>query len=137
MNTEKKVQFNSLYFIISLVIIMLFQDWWASDQQVEVIPYSQFERELSQGLVDSISIDDQRIYGAYKESNENSKSRFITTRVPPDLAQRLSEFDVKYEAVIRNTFITGCGCSCFDELLTDRVWVDLWLSARVRLKSIW
>ncbi len=60
---EKKFKFNALYFIISMIIIMLFQEWWAGRQQVEVIPYSQFENELSQGLIDSISINDQHISG--------------------------------------------------------------------------
>ena len=125
MNIEKKVQFNSLYFIISLVIIMLFQGWWASDQQVEVIPYSQFEKELGQGIVESISIDDQRIFGIYKEVNENGKSQFITTRVPPDLAQRLSKYDVKFEAVIRNTFIRDLMSWVLPVLIFFGLWMFL------------
>ena len=104
---------------------MLFQDWWASDQQVEVVPYSQFESELSQGMIDSVSIDDQRIYGTYKEANENSKSKFRTTRVPPDLAQRLSKFDVKYEAVIRNTFIRDLMSWVLPVLIFFGLWMFL------------
>jgi hypothetical protein len=43
MPIEKRAQFNVANLIFALVAIMLVQQWWTQAQQIEVVPYSEFE----------------------------------------------------------------------------------------------
>jgi hypothetical protein len=43
MPIEKRSQFNVANLIFALVAIMLVQQWWTQAQQIEVVPYSEFE----------------------------------------------------------------------------------------------
>ena len=84
---------------------MLLQNIWTAGRQVEQIPYSQFEVELERGMIDNIEVGDRYITGSYKTAGEKGQTRFVTTRVPPDLAEKLSAAKVEYTAVVENTIL--------------------------------
>ncbi len=101
---EKKTQFNVGYVFIALLVILLFQSWWAASRQVEPIPYSEFEQLLKAGEVEEVYIGQNRIEGKLKKPIADGRQRFVTTRVEPGLAEHLGQYGVKFTGVIESTF---------------------------------
>ena len=101
---ERKTQLNVWYIIFALVVIVLFQNWWAASRQVEVIPYSQFEDLLKNNEIEEVHIRQNTLEGKLKKPIDG-RERFVTTRVDPQLADRLSKYDVKFTGVVESTFL--------------------------------
>jgi cell division protease FtsH len=101
---ERKTQLNVWYIIFALVVIVLFQNWWAASRQVEVIPYSQFEDLLKNNEIEEVRIRQNTLEGKLKKPIDG-RERFLTTRVDPQLADRLSKYDVKFTGVVESTFL--------------------------------
>ena len=97
-NMERRTQFNIAYVVFAMVAIVALQQWWHRAQTVEVLPYSEFERLLAEHKIDEVVISDQRITGKLK-GNAAGKTVAVANLVPPDLADRLSRYDVKYTRV--------------------------------------
>jgi cell division protease FtsH len=101
---EKKTQLNVWYIIFALFVIVLFQNWWVASRQIEVIPYSQFEELLKNNEIEEVNIRQDKLEGKLKKPIEG-RERFVTTRVDPQLADRLSKYDVKFTGVVESTFL--------------------------------
>src|SRR5205809_861840 len=101
---ERRSQFNLGYLLFALVAMLALQQWWQRAQTVEVVPYSEFEKLLAEHRIDEVVISDQRITGKLK-SAEGGKTVAVANLVPPDLAERLSKYDVKYTRVYESTFV--------------------------------
>src|SRR5712664_4473950 len=101
---ERRTQFNVAYLMFALVAIVLFRSWWHEVQTVEVLPYSEFEKLLAEHKIDEVVISDQRITGKLK-NREGGKTVAVANLVPPDLAERLSKYDVKYTRVYESTIL--------------------------------
>ena len=92
---EKKTQFHLWYFAVTFVVILLLQAWWQESQTVETIPYSAFQSLVESGQVTDLKVGPARITGAFSEP-EAGKTRFVTTRVDPDIAASLAETGVTF-----------------------------------------
>src|SRR5438552_163151 len=101
---ERRAQFNLAYLLFALIAMLALQQWWQRAQTVEVVPYSEFEKLLAEHRIDEVLISDQRITGKLK-SAEGGKTVAVANLVPPDLAERLSKYDVKYTRVYESTFV--------------------------------
>src|SRR5437667_244966 len=101
---ERRAQFNLAYLLFALIAMLALQQWWQRAQTVEVVPYSEFEKLLAEHRIDEVVISDQRITGKFK-SAEGGKTVAVANLVPPDLAERLSKYDVKYTRVYESTFL--------------------------------
>jgi cell division protease FtsH len=101
---EKKTQFNFWYLLIALSLVWLFHNWWSTSREVKVIPYSQFEELLKDGQIEEVRIGQQYLDGKLKEPIDG-RERFATTRVEPELAERLNQYGVKFSGVVENTFL--------------------------------
>src|SRR5438093_1523324 len=101
---ERRAQFNLAYLLFALIAMLAVQQWWQRSQTVEVVPYSEFEKLLAEHRIDEVVISDQRITGKLK-SAEGGKTVAVANLVPPDLAERLSKYDVKYTRVYESTFL--------------------------------
>src|SRR4051794_22028017 len=99
---ERRTQFNLAYLAFALIAMIALQQWWHQAQTVEVVPYSEFEKLLAERKIDEVVISDQRITGKLK-SKEGSKTIAVANLVTPDLAERLSKYDVKYTRVYEST----------------------------------
>ena len=99
---ERRTQFNIGYLLFALVAMLALQQWWQQSQKVEVLPYSEFEKLLAEHKIDEVVISDQRITGKFK-AKEGGKTIAVANLVPPDLADRLSRYDVKYTRVYEST----------------------------------
>jgi cell division protease FtsH len=99
---ERRTRFNLIYLLFAMFAILSLQQWWQRAQTVEVVPYSEFEKLLSENKVSEVVVSDQRITGKLKAA-ENGKTVVIANLVPPELAERLSRFGVKYTQASENT----------------------------------
>jgi cell division protease FtsH len=101
---ERKTQFNLAYLLFALLAMLVLQQWWQQAQTVEVVPYSEFEKLLAEDRISEVVISDQRITGKLK-SPENGKTVAVANLVQPDLAERLSQYGVKYTRAYESTFL--------------------------------
>jgi cell division protease FtsH len=101
---ERRTQFNIAYLIFAMFALLAVNQWWHQLQTVEVVPYSEFEKLLSEDRITEVTVSDQRITGKLRDP-EGSKTVAVANLVQPDLAERLSQFGVKYTRVQESTFL--------------------------------
>src|SRR5438034_5844660 len=102
---ERQTQFNLWYVVFAVLAVLWLRDVYMTATQVQPVPYSEFEKELKAGQIKEIAISNNVIQGTYKEPGQDKRTRFVTTRVDPDLAKELSQYDVTYSGVIESTFL--------------------------------
>ncbi len=102
---EKQTRFNLWYAIIAVLAMLLLRELWTTAQQVEPIPYSEFQQHLAAGRIKEIAIGNNVIQGTYKDAQPDGRTRFVTTRVDPELAADLAKYDVKFAGVVESTFL--------------------------------
>src|SRR3954465_7635452 len=99
---DRRNRINLAYLVFAIAAMALLQQWWQRAQTVEVVPYSEFEKLLSENKIDEVIVSDQRITGKLK-APQGSKTVAVANLVPPELADRLSKFGVKYTRVYEST----------------------------------
>ena len=97
--------FNIWYAIFALLAVLWLRDLYVTATQVQPIPYSEFEQQLKAGEIKDISISNNVVQGTYKNPRPDKRTRFVTTRVDPELAKELSQYDVTYSGVVESTFL--------------------------------
>jgi cell division protease FtsH len=102
---EKKTQISIWYLVIAILGVIWLRGLWVTTQQVELIPYSEFQRHLKAGEVKEITIHGSMIQGTLKVAMADGRQKFITTQVDPALAKELDPYNVKYQAVVESTFL--------------------------------
>src|SRR3954471_15755475 len=121
---ERRTQFNLAYLAFALIAMIALQQWWHQAQTVEVLPYSEFEKLLAEHRIDEVVISDQRITGKLK-SKEGGKTIAVANLVPPDLAARLSKYDVRYTRVFESTLFRDLLSWILPALIFFGVWFFL------------
>jgi cell division protease FtsH len=101
---ERRTQFNIAYLVFAFFAVLALQQWWQQVQTVEVVPYSEFEKLLSEHKIDEVVISDQRITGKLKGA-ESGKRVAVANLVPPEIADRLDKYGVKYTRVYESTIL--------------------------------
>lgn len=104
METNRKTQFNIWYWIIAFLAVMAIQYIYVATQQVAQIPYSQFETLLRDGKIAEVQVSDRFIQGRFTEPQDGTPM-FVTTRVEPDLAQQLQQYNVVVTGQVESTFL--------------------------------
>src|ERR671929_770588 len=121
---QRKTQINLWYAALAVFLLLLFQSWWVSSQQVEQIPYSRFQQLLNEGKIDKVAVQDKFIRGELKEP-QDGKRFFITTRVDPDIAKELEAKGVTFTGVIESTLLRDILSWVLPVLLFFGVWAYL------------
>ena len=83
---EKKHQFNLTYLLIAAFLLLLFQSFWASYNEVETITYSKFQELLKDKQVDKVVVSPTAIQGEFVKPDSGRKF-FTTTPVNPVIDQ--------------------------------------------------
>ncbi len=122
---ERRTQFTLWYLIIAIIGVFWLRDLWVTATQVEPIPYSDFQQQLKAGKIKDIAISDNIIQGTYKEKTPDGRTRFVTTRVDPDLAKDLSQYDVEFTGVIQSHFLRDILSWIVPALVFFAVWMYL------------
>lgn len=102
---EKKNQWNTGYWIVALLLLLSLQSYWPTAKTVEPVPYSEFEKALDEGRVAEVLVSDRTVTGRLKSPDSRGKTTIVATRVEPDLADRLSKYDVPYARVLESTWL--------------------------------
>ncbi len=122
---EKKTQLNLWYLIATFLAVSLLQSLWIEKREVAVIPYSEFEKLLNDEQVVNVVIRDQNITGTFKQPREGGQTQFITTRVEPELADRLSKSGVEFTRVIESTLLRDILSWLLPVLVFFAIWIFL------------
>src|ERR671915_1170029 len=125
---ERKTQFNLGYLLFALFAMLLVQQWWQTAQTVEVVPYSEFEQILAQDKIAEVTVSENRITGKLK-APENGKTIAVANLVPPEIAERLDKYGVKYTRVVESTFLRDLLSWVVPALVFFGIW--FWLVRRV------
>src|SRR5919206_1267749 len=121
---QRKTQINLWYAALAVFLLLMFQSWWVTSQQVEQIPYSRFQQWLNEGKIDKVAVQDKFIRGELKEP-QDGKRFFITTRVDPDIAKELEAKGVTFTGVIESTLLRDILSWVLPVLLFFGVWAYL------------
>ena len=121
---DKKQTWNLAYWIFALVLLLLLQNVWQTANQVEVVPYSEFEKALAQGKITEVTVADRTITGHLKIAN-GQKTLLMATRVEPELAQRLDKYEVPYTRVVESTLLRDLMSWIVPALMFLGVWFFL------------
>jgi len=103
---ERKIHFNFWYFVVALFAIMALQQWLSQYQQVETIPYSEFQAHLRDGNVEEVSVADDYVRGKLREPPPDGRQYIYTVRVDSELARDLEKYGVTYTGITENNFIS-------------------------------
>ncbi|MGB8224005.1 MAG: ATP-dependent zinc metalloprotease FtsH [Polyangiales bacterium] len=110
-----------LYLLAAVVGASLLMQMWQSYETVAPIPYSEFEKLLEDGKVKEVTVTDDALRGELTEPLDG-KTRFVTNRVDPDLAQRLQAHGVEYSKEQQSTLVRSLISWTFPLLLLVGFW---------------
>jgi len=106
---RKRIHFSVWYFVIAIFVLMMLQNYFLK-KKVKEIPYSEFKRLVVEKKVDSCVVDQERIQGVLRVSEETGGAsevphaplkEFFTYRVEdPDLIKDLTASGVKFTGAL-------------------------------------
>jgi cell division protease FtsH len=105
MNTDPKMRWNVAYWVLAMLALVWMQSLWQTARTVEAVPYSQFEQALAEGRVAEVVVGETTLTGRLKAPEAGGKSVIVANRVEPDLAARLSRYEVPYTRVVESTWL--------------------------------
>ncbi len=120
---NKKSQINLLYFMVTFLVLLGFQGWWAERQSYRPIPYSQFQTLLADGKIEEVRIGQNEIRGTLRVSAPGIGRQFVTTRVDRDLAADLAKHGVRFAGTIESTLLRDLLSWLLPMLLFFGVWM--------------
>lgn len=123
-NLSGKTKFNTAYFFIALMAVLLIQDLWNATRSTARIPYSEFQKQLEQNNVAEVYIGEKNIRGSLIKPGDKKKN-FITNRVDANLAKELGKYNVKFTQTIENTFFRDLLSWILPVFLFFGLWVFL------------
>lgn len=102
---DRQTRLNLRYLLLAAVVLFAVQFIVVGMRQVEQIDYSRFEQLLEQGKIERVAVSEERIQGELTEPLEaDGPTRFRTTRVDPDFAETLEQYDVAYDGRVETHF---------------------------------
>lgn len=120
---DKKTHFNIWYVVIALMAVLMLRNWWSETQQVETVPYSEFQVLLEQDKVESISIAENYIRGKLRAPMQDGRTHIFTLRVDPALVQELKSYNVAYTGVVESKFLSNLLSWVLPVLLFFGLWM--------------
>ncbi len=123
-SVNKQKQWNAWYFLAAFMLLMLFQSWWNTSQNVEAIPYSDFMKYLDDGRIVELTVQQERIVGKLKDP-VNGKEYFVTNRIDPALAEQIKNSGAKFSGTVENTFLSSLLSWVLPVLLFFGIWIFL------------
>jgi cell division protease FtsH len=101
---DRQTRFNLFYVALAFMGVLLLQDLFARSQAVANIPYSQFQALVRAGDVEKVVIGPDRVEGSLKKPLDG-KSKFVTTRVDPEIGKELDAAGVTYSGRLESNLV--------------------------------
>jgi cell division protease FtsH len=102
---DKSTHINIWYIVAAVIGLLLIQQWWIGSNEVDKIPYSEFQQDLQSGKLSEVAISDNTIRGTLKKPLPDGTKYIYTVRVNQDFANYLAKYNVKYTGVIESHLI--------------------------------
>ncbi|TVR79172.1 MAG: ATP-dependent metallopeptidase FtsH/Yme1/Tma family protein [Rhodospirillales bacterium] len=100
---DRKPPYWLIYVLIAIGLVAAAQGLWTRHQQVAEIDYSRFLEQLEEGNIDRVQVSERHIWGEFKEPlTEDGPTDFRTTRVDPEIAEKLEVHDVTYQGRVED-----------------------------------
>jgi cell division protease FtsH len=80
---------------------------WGTARVTEIVPYSELERALESGRVERVVVGERHIVGYLKTPTEQGKKVLAANLVEPQLAARLSKYNVPYTKEFESNFLSN------------------------------
>ena len=120
---EKSTQWNLWYIVLAIVGVLILHSYVQQWQQVELLPYSEFQLELEKHNIKEISVYADHLEGTLNQPLPDGRSRFATTRVELDLARDLAQYGVRFTGVIQSTFLRDLFSWVAPTLIFFAIWM--------------
>jgi len=121
---RKPTQVTIWYWVLAALALLWLRSIWVDMQQVEAVPYSDFQKYLKEGRVAEVVIGTDTIEGKFTQPIQG-RSRFVTTRVEPGLAADLDKYGVRYSRVLESTFLRDILSWIVPALVFFAIWMFL------------
>jgi cell division protease FtsH len=95
MEINKQKTWNIWYLVAAILAALALQQIWNTSRQTEAIPYSEFEQLVTDKKIAEVLIDSDMIEGTLKEPAPDGKTKFVTVRVDPAIADKLVTEGIK------------------------------------------
>ena len=125
MDMDKKTQVNLWYAVAAIIAMFLFQAWLGEQRAYAPLTYSEFQASLKQGKVEEIFIGQNEIRGTLREPLADGKTRFVTTRVEPEIAEDLTKYNVRFSGVVEDTILRDILSWVLPALIFVGIWMFL------------
>ncbi len=106
MDTNKQKQTWTMWYVVAAVMgALLLNQYWNVSRQTDAISYSQFEQLVADQKIAAVVIDSDLIEGTLKEPGPDGKTKFVTVRVDPAIADKLAAEGIKVSGAPPTGFI--------------------------------
>ena len=105
MEFNKQKTWNIWYLVAAILAALALQQIWNTSRQTEAIPYSEFEQLVTDKKIAEVVIDSDMIEGTLKEPAPDGKTKFVTVRVDPAIADKLDTEGIKVTGAPPTGFI--------------------------------
>lgn len=119
---DPKTRVHLGYWLMAMVAVFWLQSIWSTSQDVQTVPYSQFQTELQQGKFSNVVVGQQTLTGTLKSPDATGKKIMIAVRVDPQLAGQLQRQGVTYSQAYSNTWLSNILSWVLPALVFFGVW---------------
>lgn len=109
---------------IGLLLLVALQ-WFMERADVDILPYSDFLRELEDGHVAQLRVYPDRLEGTLNRPLPDGRTRFTTVRVDPALAHELQAHPVQFTGVVESGLLGNLLAAVLPALVFAVVWLAL------------
>lgn len=102
---KPKQSWAVFYILAALFGLMIATQFWSASKHTEAISYTKFEQLVADKKVESVTVSQDMIEGTLKEPTPEGKSKFVTVRVDPALADKLAAEGIKVSGAPPTGFI--------------------------------
>jgi cell division protease FtsH len=124
-SNQRKQTWMASYIIAAVLGVLLVHQMWETAKQTETISYSEFEQLAADHKITEAVIGTDMIEGKLKEPAADGKTKFVTVRADPAIADKLSREGVKVSGAPPTGFVGTILAWLIPALIFYVLWVLL------------
>jgi len=111
------------YLVFAIIGVLLLQSYLREWNAAEPVAYSEFLQQLQAENVQEVTIYGDQIHGVLVKPGADGNNKFVTTRVDNQMADLLAQHKVKFQSVIKSTFLRDVMGWIIPMLLFMGIWM--------------